>query len=442
MRRLDFSALSSTRPILLRALLLLAALVGHGAMAQSQLPGPILHPIQPSPIPLVPLLPVLRPEDLTEITSGANHSCVVRRDGTVWCWGNNGSGEVGIGTWRADVCGSFSCALQPTRLTQDLNGATFTAAHVSAGWDHTCALDLLGNAFCWGVNTSSQAGVPYLAQVWQPLPAGGGRRYNALSAGNQTTCAVDASAVWCWGLMNDGTPGSFSLNGDQSVSVAKRTWSPLPIQPSSANRRSVSVGYMHVCTQSNVYGFNEITCIGRNSFGELGYDPALGHAFVLFGSSFGRPVGPAATNVSYTCADRLNDGTVVCAGQNVNGVLGNGNYVNTGTAQVVGNGMQLSGVTAGWQHACAIDPQLRAWCWGSNTSGQLGNGTRTRSNLPVLVGGGSVKFRQLAAGLSHTCGIATTNNIYCWGGNDAGQLGRGYGGGSDTLPQPAAALRM
>jgi alpha-tubulin suppressor-like RCC1 family protein len=309
---------------------------------------------------------------------------------------------------------------------------------VSAGWDHTCALDSTGAAFCWGGYLNSQTGVPSLSEVWQPTPTAAGKRFTAISAGNQTTCAVEPSATWCWGLLNSEHRGTPTLNGDQSFDVVRRTLVPTAILPSSANFQAVSVGFMHAYMQTSVSGFNEIGCIGRNDFGELGYPPSQGPAFVIFGSTFGRPVGSPSSRATFTCVDRLSDGTVACAGQNTYGMLGNGNNTDSGSAQVVGGGVKLAGVAAGWTHACAIDPQQQAWCWGYNGSGQLGNGTTVSSNSPVLVGGGAVKFRSLAAGYQHTCGMATDNKVYCWGSNGAGQLGRGYVGGYDWLPRTAA----
>lgn len=418
------TSLASVRPSRLPVLLAaLAACAATGAAAQ------IIKFPQP------------KPDELIAITSGADHSCVARRDGMVLCWGRNSAGEVG--TSRSDWCGSFACVFQPTRVATDVTGAPFASTRISAGWAHTCALDGSGATFCWGNNTNAQTGVPALGQVWQPTATATGKRFTAISAGNQTTCAVEPGATWCWGLLNDGRPGSPTLNGNEVMATLSRTLTPTPIQPSSANFQAVSVGYMHACMQTSVAGFTEVACIGRNDFGELGYAPSLGPAFVIFGSGFGRPVGPPSSRGTFTCVDRLSDGTVACAGQNTFGMLGNGKNTDTGTPQLVGAGAKLAGAAAGWTHACALDPQQRAWCWGANDYGQLGNGNRVSSNLPVLVGGGTVTFRALAAGKTHTCGIGTDNNVYCWGANDAGQLGRGYVGSYDWLPRrPSGPFRI
>ena len=119
------------------------------------------------------------------------------------------------------------------------------------------------------------------------------------------------------------------------------------------------VAYMRACMQTSVSGLNEVNCIGRNGFGELGYPPSLGPASVIFGSMFGRPVGAPSSGGTFTCVDRLSDGSVDCAGQNVHGMLGNGNNSDSGVPQVVDSGKKLAGVAAGWMHACALAPSSK-----------------------------------------------------------------------------------
>lgn len=85
----------------------------------------------------------------------------------------------------------------------------------------------------------------------------------------------------------------------------------------------------------------------------------------------------------------------------------------------------LASIVAGGAHTCALDADGRAWCWGSNSHGQLGiSDDRPLSAAPLAVNG-AIRFRQLAAGARHTCGIATDDRAWCWGANESGQLGDG-----------------
>jgi alpha-tubulin suppressor-like RCC1 family protein/tRNA A-37 threonylcarbamoyl transferase component Bud32 len=78
-------------------------------------------------------------------------------------------------------------------------------------------------------------------------------------------------------------------------------------------------------------------------------------------------------------------------------------------------------ITAGGRHSCVLEGG-RAMCWGSNDRGQLGDGDVESRDLPGLVVG-ELEFRQIAAGLAHTCGVTRTGEAYCWGSDDRGQLG-------------------
>jgi alpha-tubulin suppressor-like RCC1 family protein len=93
--------------------------------------------------------------------------------------------------------------------------------------------------------------------------------------------------------------------------------------------------------------------------------------------------------------------------------------------------IELGGPSAGFAHACVIAMGGELWCWGANASGQLGDGTTADATVPVR---GTVmgSFGEVAAGgtsaptgAGHTCAIDWTNELYCWGTNDLGQLGSG-----------------
>jgi alpha-tubulin suppressor-like RCC1 family protein/uncharacterized protein YjdB len=86
-------------------------------------------------------------------------------------------------------------------------------------------------------------------------------------------------------------------------------------------------------------------------------------------------------------------------------------------------------VAAGFLSSCALSPAGRAYCWGDNDAGQLGDGTTQDSTEPVAVAG-NLTFAQIATGQQHTCGVTTAGAAYCWGSNAFGQLGDGSTTGS------------
>jgi alpha-tubulin suppressor-like RCC1 family protein len=89
-------------------------------------------------------------------------------------------------------------------------------------------------------------------------------------------------------------------------------------------------------------------------------------------------------------------------------------------------------ITAGETHTCVLLSDNSVWCWGGNESGQLGNGTTSSSPIPVRLA--SLAAKSIDAGGGNTCAVATSGEPWCWGKNEWGQLGNG---GTTTATAPA-----
>jgi len=81
-------------------------------------------------------------------------------------------------------------------------------------------------------------------------------------------------------------------------------------------------------------------------------------------------------------------------------------------------------LAVGYEHSCAIAASQQLYCWGRNDYGQLGDGTATNRNVARVVSG-TLLFTRAAAGAGHTCAIAPEGRLYCWGRNVWGQVGDG-----------------
>jgi len=133
------------------------------------------------------------------ISAGAGHTCAVTIVGEVLCWGANGTAQLGDGTqggaktFAAAVGGLFESVLQ-----------------VSAGDTHTCALLSRGAVKCWGWNGLGQLGDGTF-NYWSLAPVdtiGLDGNVVAVSAGLNFSCALTAAAgVKCWGWNDSGQLG-------------------------------------------------------------------------------------------------------------------------------------------------------------------------------------------------------------------------------------------
>src|SRR5437773_4375978 len=175
-----------------------------------------------------------------------------------------------------------------------------------------------------------------------------------------------------------------------------------------------------------------VQCWGRNDDGQLGDGTRTSSATPV---PVGGLTGAAAVSGGFyhTCA-LLGDGTVQCWGQNYEGQLGNGIVGGVSTIPVLVAGLaNVSAVSGGYRHTCALLRGGTVQGWGRNVEGQLGDGTTTSSSTPVQVGGltGAVA---VSAGVLHSCALLSNGTVKCWGavGNGFGQLGNGATAGSST----------
>jgi alpha-tubulin suppressor-like RCC1 family protein len=105
-------------------------------------------------------------------------------------------------------------------------------------------------------------------------------------------------------------------------------------------------------------------------------------------------------------------------------------------------------VSTGGSHTCFTTSVGAAKCWGANQFGQIGDGTTAFSNEPRLVIGLASGVAQTLAGGDHSCALTVDKTVWCWGGNQFGQLGTGdtvarYQAVSVAgLPEPVEALSL
>jgi alpha-tubulin suppressor-like RCC1 family protein len=185
--------------------------------------------------------------DAVALTGGTLHTCALKANGTVACWGNNDFGQLGDGT--------LINQLTPTAVP----GLTNVVA-ISAGQQHTCALRSNGTAFCWGANGSGQMGNGNFAAVSPPAPVQVSNLTGALAidAGTEHSCALkgDGSAV-CWGQ------NTYGQLGDNAVANKA---SPVPVLALSG-AISINAGKSHTCALKTD---GSAACWGLNGLGQVG----------------------------------------------------------------------------------------------------------------------------------------------------------------------------
>ncbi|ACL23603.1 RCC1 domain-containing protein [Chloroflexus aggregans] len=343
------------------------------------------------------------PSEVTAIAAGYAHTCALTGSGGVWCWGDNGFGQLGDG--------SFTDSSTPAAVGGLPSGVTA----IAAGGRYTCALTSSGGVWCWGRNDSGQLGDGSFTNRSTPGAVGGlPSGVTAIAAGGAHTCALTSSGgVWCWGGNDSGQLGDGSYT-DRSTPGAV---SGLP-----SGVTAIAAGGAHTCARTSSGG---VWCWGGNFYGQLGDGTTTDRSTP--GAVSGLPSGVTAIAAGnyHTCALTGSDG-VWCWGDNFYGQLGDGTTTNRSTPGAVsGLPSGVTAIAAGNYHTCALTSSGGVWCWGRNDSGQLGDGTTTNRSTPGAVGGLPSGVTAIAAGDYHTCALMSSGGVWCWGLNNRGQLGDG-----------------
>ncbi len=294
-------------------------------------------------------------------------------------------------------------------------GSGIVVAAATAGGIHTCALTSSGGVKCWGFNLYGQVG--NASQAWPTQPddvAGLGSGVSAIAAGFHFTCALTtAGAVKCWGK-----------NDHAELGDGTKTKQPTPVAVSGLSSGAVAIaaGFIHACAVTSSGG---VKCWGNNDSGQLGDGTTTEgiKPVSVFGLSSGAVAVSAGAN--HTCA-LTKAGAVKCWGSNGSGQLGDGTKLPRKTlVDVSGLSSGVTAISAGDAHTCSLAATGAVKCWGFNENGQLGDGTKMDRAVPTDVSGLGSGVSRVAAGHSRSCAVDATGAAWCWGDNSDGQLGDG-----------------
>ncbi|WP_413942848.1 RCC1 domain-containing protein [Bdellovibrio sp. HCB-162] len=332
-----------------------------------------------------------------QISAGVYHTCAILDNGTVKCWGNNNAGQLGQGHTNklGDGAGEMGDSLPAIDL-----GTGRTALQISTSYKNTCALLDNGTVKCWGDGLSGQLGkgntsnlgdVP--GQMGDSLAAinlGTGRTARQIvSAFNHMCALLDNASVKCWGGNGVGQlgQGTTANLGDGAGEMGDS----LPVVNLGTGRTAVQLtaGSDHTCA---ILDNSTVKCWGNNNLGQLGQGTTanlgdgageMGDSLPVVNLGTGRTAVQIAAGNSHTCA-LLDNSTVKCWGYNGSGQLGQGTTANLGdgagemgdslAAINLGTGRTAVQMALGDSHTCAILDNSTMKCWGFNFYGQLGQG--------------------------------------------------------------------
>ena len=317
-------------------------------------------------------------------------------------------------------------------------------SHIETGKDFALAMGSDGNLYSWG-NTTNGALGRETNQTPENLPGvvtpPTGVRFTQFSAGSGYSLALGSDGnLYSWGDNSSGQLGTGSTDYSPHSTPSKGS---MPTdgtkftQISAGNYHSLAMG-----TDGNLYSW------GSNGTGALGREtdqtpenrpgvvtPPTGVRFTQFsaGSGYSLALG--------------SDGNLYSWGNNGTGQLGIGgadsNQHNTPSkGSMPADGTKFTQISAGYYHSLAMGTNGNLYSWGDNSLDQLGrtltnalnDGTPRKVNPPT----GVPRFTQVIAGGDNSLGLGWDGNLYSWGDNSKGQLGRSASSTQDGTPRRVA----
>jgi len=349
-------------------------------LAGCQFSNPEYRPSGPGIAP-----PPVGPE-IVDVAAGLQHTCALRADGTVRCWGANQWGQLGSGP---------STGLSEPRDVAGLNNVV----DLSSGGDTTCALLDDGTVRCWGPNDLGQLGQQNTAPYFAPVGVAGLTDVVQVDVGGTTSCGLRSDGtVWCWGGQRREENGRFYYDLPEVAPVGD-----------ASDMIQISVGGSQGCgvrSDSTLWCWNEhdfprrVAYLLPASEGALKVIHGGWYTYVLYGDqTYGwfdiyPPLEPPFVIASDLRVVQEPDLLDLCVGGYHTCLLyaaGNVRCFGHSSDSPVGNSAELAAivdaaaVACGINHSCVIHDSGAVSCWGRNDVGALGDGSSTDRTEPVWV---------------------------------------------------------
>ena len=333
--------------------------------------------------------------EITQIAAGDSHSAAVTKDGDLYMWGTNGSGQLGI---QSNVASNIPVKVNNSSSTLPEKSVKY----VALGTYHSAAITKYGSLYMWEYNNYGQLGNGSTTNSYTPVKIM--ENVAAVSLGDYHSAAITKDgSLYMWGENSDGQLGNGSTTNRST---------PVKIMENVA---TVSLGAWHsaaITKDGSLYmwGYNNYGQLGNGSSGN--YEKSVSPIKIMENVA-------AVSLGAWHSAAITKDGSLYMWGENSDGQLGNGTTNNLTRPQRIAVNVQSVELYGSYTTAISKDGGL--YTWGYNLNGRLGNGTTTNSYTPIKIMSNVVS----SAGGSHTIALKKDGTVYTWGTNVYGQLGNG-----------------
>jgi alpha-tubulin suppressor-like RCC1 family protein len=366
--------------------------LGNNTTTNSAVPVRVMTLTDTTPPAVIPLT------GITAVSVGGDHTLGLTNDGKVFGWGFTAFGQTGN-----NIVENGDPIARQIKVAGPTGAPLANVTSISAGGNHSLALDNSGKVWTWGLNGNGQLGngtTNTTTTNQTPLTVSGLSGVKSIAAGGSHSVAIfnNTSTVTSWGYNAFGQLGNGSII-DSSVPVQVKDASGIPL---SGIKAIAAGGSFSVAIDRN----DNVLVWGYNGFGQLGKDPAI-VPFSALPVTIDKSVFTTGTVVAIAAGlDHVlaltSDGTIWAWGYNLYGQLGVApatttlGFNFTPTAIIIPNDTfvttaRIDGVNPivaiGHHNLARRKSDGKLVAWGLNTYGQLGNGTTSDSSTPVAVTG-------------------------------------------------------
>ena len=286
------------------------------------------------------------------VAAGSLHSMALTTSGAVYVWGDNLNGQVG----------DLTTTDRKTPVLSSLTGVTA----IAAGEFHSVALKSNGDLYVWGKNVSDLGDGTTTMSTSPVLILSG---VVAIGAGKSHTVAIKADgSAWAWGL------NTSRQLGDGTTTSPRTT----PVQMSGVSNAVTAWGG----NTRTIIRLADATLMaaGENGFGQLGDSTTTDRSSAVAVSGL-TGVTQVAAGADHTLAIK-SDGSLWAFGEFAEGKLGLVTSANVLVPTQVSTLSGIAHVGAGADHSIAVSSAGVVSTWGLNTSSQLCDGTILPRSLP------------------------------------------------------------
>jgi alpha-tubulin suppressor-like RCC1 family protein len=336
-----------------------------------------------------PVTTLLGGNNWKSIAGGGVHTVALKTDGTLWTWGYNNFGPLGVN----------DTTHRSTPVTTLLGGNNWKS--IAGGGFHTIALKTDGTLWSWGRNTYGALGVNDTTHRSTPVTTLlGGTNWKSIAGGYYHTVALKTDGtLWTWGYNN---------NGQLGVNDTTTRSTPVTTLLGGTNWKSIAGGlYYTVALKTD----GTLWTWGSNNFGPLGVNDTTFRSTpvtTLLGGNNWKSIDCG----SYHTIALKTDGTLWSWGLNTSVQLGVNDTTNRSTpVTTLLGGNNWKSIAGGGVHTVALKTDGTLWSWGYNGNGQLGVNDTTYRSTPVTTLLGGNNWKSIAGGSYYTVALTAGQSV-------------------------------